>query len=183
MKRAGVPALRSNRLCKSGCIQLGLPGHMQFFNPRSAIEKTFHKLPHWKQGEVPVFVTFRLADSVPQELLKRWFSEREAFLAANPPPWDEITEACYHGRFSDALDECLDAAHGSCALRQSRVAQIVADRLHHFDGVRYHLWSYVIMPNHAHVLFTLNEGESLPDTLKGWKGVSSRMITRKGSVI
>ena len=153
---------------------------MKFFDPGKDIEKTVHKLSHWKQGEVPVFVTFRLADSLPQEVLNRWFSERELFLAANPPPWDEVTEACYHGRFSDALDECLDAAHGSCALRQSRVAQIVADRLHHFDGVRYHLWSYVIMPNHAHVLFTLNEGESLPETLKAWKGVSSRMIHKEG---
>ena len=116
----------------------------------------------------------------PQELLKRWFSEREAFLVANPPPWDEVTEACYHGRFSDALNECLDAAHGSCVLRQSRVAQIVADRLHHFDSQRYQLWSYVIMPKHVHVLFTLNEGESLPETLKGWKGVSSRMIHKEG---
>ncbi len=153
---------------------------MKFFDSRKDIEKTVHKLPHWKQGEVPVFVTFRLADSLPQEVLKRWFSEREAFLVANPPPWDEVVEACYHGWFSDALEEHLDAAHGSCALRQSRVAQIVADRLHHFDGVRYHLRSYVIMPNHAHVLFTLSEGETLPDTLKGWKGVSSRMIHKEG---
>lgn len=30
------------------------------------------------------------------------------------------------------------------------------------------------MPNHVHVLFTLRDGESLPDTLQGWKGVSSR---------
>jgi len=36
------------------------------------------------------------------------------------------------------------------------------------------------MPNHAHVLFTLNEGETLPETLKGWKGVSSRMIHKEG---
>jgi REP element-mobilizing transposase RayT len=61
-----------------------------------------------------------------------------------------------------------------------RLAQIVADRLHHFDGQRYDLWSYVIMPNHLHVLFTLRDGESLPDTLQGWKGVSSRFIHKTG---
>lgn len=153
---------------------------MQFFNPRGEIEKTVHKLPHWKQGEVPVFVTFRLADSLPREIVDRWFSEREAFLAANPLPWDEATETCYHGRFSDTLDEHLDAAHGCCALRDASVAHIIRDRLHHFDGQRYDLWSYVIMPNHVHVLFTLNDGESLPETLKAWKGVSSRMIHKEG---
>ena len=32
-----------------------------------------------------------------RELLEDWLRACEAFLAANPPPWDEITEACYHG--------------------------------------------------------------------------------------
>jgi hypothetical protein len=53
-------------------------------------------------------VTFRLADSLPRELLDESLRAREAFLAANPPPWDDITEACYHGSFSDKLDEHLD---------------------------------------------------------------------------
>ncbi|HCN30160.1 MAG TPA: hypothetical protein DIT64_15755 [Verrucomicrobiales bacterium] len=115
-------------------------------------------------------------------VLRRSFGDqaREAFLAANPPPWDDITEACYHVPFSDKLDEHLDAAHGSYALRDPRLAPIVADRLHHFDGQRYGLWSDVIMPNHVHALFTLRDGESLPDTLQGWKGVSSRLFHQTG---
>jgi hypothetical protein len=36
------------------------------------------------------------------------------------------------------------------------------------------------MPNHVHVLFTLRDGESLRDTLQGWKGVSSRLIHKSG---
>ncbi len=65
---------------------------MKFFDPRGDIEKTAHKLPHWQQGEVAIFVTFRLADSLPRELLDDWLRAREAFLAANPPPWDNINE-------------------------------------------------------------------------------------------
>ncbi|WP_395719543.1 hypothetical protein [Prosthecobacter sp.] len=38
------------------------------------------------------------------------------------------------------------------------------------------------MPNHVHVLFTLRDGESLPDTLQGWKGVSSRLIHKAAIV-
>jgi hypothetical protein len=117
---------------------------MQFQENESAA----HPMP-------PLFITFRLADSLPRQLLDDWVRARDAFLAVNPPPWDEITEACYHGPFPDKLDEHLDAAHGSCDLRDPRLAQIVADLLHHFDGQRYDLWSYVIMPNHVHVLFTL----------------------------
>ena len=153
---------------------------MKFFNPNEEIEKTVHKLPHWQQGEVAVSVTFRLADSLPREVLEPLLAAREAFIHAHPQPWDEITESIFHAQFSDKLDEYLDAGHGSCALRDLRVAQIVADRFHHFDAQRYRLWNYVIMPNHAHALFTLNEGESLPETLQGWKGVSSRLIHKNG---
>lgn len=64
----------------------------------------------------PPFVTFRLADSLSRELLYDWLRVRDTFLAVNPPPWDDMTEACYHGQFSDKLDEHLDAAHCSCAL-------------------------------------------------------------------
>jgi hypothetical protein len=77
----------------------------------------------------------RLANSLPRELpddrlrasspLKLRTTSRDAFLAANPPPWDDLTKACYHGPFSDKLDQRLDAAHGSCALRDPRLAQIV----------------------------------------------------------
>ncbi|MBX7210787.1 MAG: hypothetical protein K1X78_20940 [Verrucomicrobiaceae bacterium] len=65
-------------------------------------------------------------------------------------------------------------------MRDPRLAQIVADRLHHFDGQRDDLWSDVILPHHVHALFTLRDGESLPDTLQGWKGVSSRLIHKTG---
>ncbi len=89
-------------------------------------------------------IAFSLADSLPRELLDGWLrassslklrrTSRDAFLAANPPAWDDLTEACYHGPFSEMLDEHLDTAHGSCALREPRLARIVAERLHHFGG-------------------------------------------------
>jgi hypothetical protein len=50
---------------------------MKFFDPRGDIEKTVHKLPHWQQGEVAIFVTFRLADSLPRELLDNRLHSRK----------------------------------------------------------------------------------------------------------
>ncbi|TDU66198.1 type I restriction enzyme R subunit/putative DNA methylase [Prosthecobacter fusiformis] len=153
---------------------------VKFFNPRGEIEKTEHRLPHWQQDEVPVFVTFRLADSLPREVVDTWHTEREMFFINHPQPWDEITEACFHGLFSNKLDEALDAGHGSAVLRLPPIAQIVQARLHHFDNQRYRLQSYVIMPNHVHVLFSMEVAESLPAILQGWKGVSSRFIHKNG---
>ena len=68
---------------------------LKFFDPRGDIEKTAHKLPHWQQGGVAIFATFHLADSLSRELVDDWLRAREALLAANPSPWDDITEACY----------------------------------------------------------------------------------------
>jgi len=42
-----------------------------------------------------------------------------------------------------------------------------------FDRDRYWHHAWVLMPNHAHVLFSLKEGVVLADQLKSWKGVSS----------
>ena len=39
-----------------------------------------------------------------------------------------------------------------CLLKESPDADIVEEALRHFDGERYWLGSYVIMPNHVHVL-------------------------------
>jgi len=153
---------------------------MEFFNPRNDIELTRHRLSHWRQGDVPVFVTFRLSDSLPKEVYEAWLEERKAFILANPLPWDDETETAFHSQFSARIDEQLDAAHGCRALRDPRVAEIVAERLHHFDRTGYQLLNFVVMPNHVHVLFTLEEGRTLPETLKAWKGVSSRLIHREG---
>ena len=45
---------------------------------------------------------------------------------------------------------------------------------------RYQLLSYVVMPNHVHVLLTLEAGEPLSEMVRGWKGVSSRLIHKDG---
>jgi len=97
----------------------------------------------------------------------------------HPEPWDEATEASFHGVISDKADEALDIGHGSCALNEPRIAEIVAERFHHLDDECYHLHGYVIMPNHVHVLFTLEACEVLPAVLRGWKGVSSRLIHKQ----
>jgi putative transposase len=151
---------------------------MDFFNERGDIEKTVHKLPHWQQGRVSIFVTFRLADSLPQEVLAPLIIARDRFVADNPKPWDEDMEDAFHRQFSVKLDAYLDAGHGSCALRKPAAAQTVAERLHYADGEHYDLHSYVIMPNHVHVLFSPHETKALPNLLKSWKGISSRLISQ-----
>ena len=55
----------------------------KFFNPWREIERTHNHLPHWQQEGASYFVTWRLADSLPKELLERHYLEREKWLLAS----------------------------------------------------------------------------------------------------
>lgn len=151
---------------------------LRFFNPYLAISQTENLLPHWQQAGAAYFITFRLADSVPADLRAQWKDERATWLRINPQPWKAEIEAEYHKRFSGAIERWLDAGYGSCILRQRQYAQIVNQAIRHFDGQRLALISSVIMPNHAHALFVLNQEHQLEDLLRSWKAFSARSINQ-----
>lgn len=45
--------------------------HISYFNPREHIEKHTYRLPHWQQTRALYFITWHLADSIPQPALKK----------------------------------------------------------------------------------------------------------------
>lgn len=53
--------------------------------------------------------------------------------------------------------------------------------MHHFDGSRYELDAYVVMPNHVHVLLRPTQWAIYPleNILGGWKQFSSGHINRQ----
>src|SRR5690349_3144273 len=99
-------------------------------------------LPHFDSPETPQFVTFRLFDSLPAEAIEKL--------------------KLLQGRIGDAdRDTLLDVGSGNCWLRHPGVAQIVEDALLHFDGERYRLIAWSIMPNHVHALIEPMAGQNL----------------------
>jgi len=157
-----------------------------FFHPRKQFDEHRRNLPHWQQDSVWVFVTWRLADSLPKEKLVALREERDQWIERHPPPWDVSTEETFHRLFSDRIDRWLDEGSGSCLLRKSAHSQIVAEALTCFDGIRYALNSFVVMPNHVHVLFQPLQGHRLSRIIKSWKGFTARRINecegRKGTL-
>jgi REP element-mobilizing transposase RayT len=150
-----------------------------FVNPYAPIDRHEHHLPHWQQGAVFYFVTWRLADSLSSTKLKAWKYERELWLRLHPEPWDEKSEEEYHERFSRKIDEWLDQGQGSCLLRDVSYSALVAKAMLHFDGERYVVASFVVMPNHVHVLFRVMAPYRLEQIVKSWKGFSAREINRR----
>ncbi len=149
---------------------------LRFFNPYGDIQHGQNRLPHWQQTGAVYFVTFRLADSIPAQFIREWEHERDVWTKLNPLPWAPETEQEYHKRFSSQFDAQLDAAHGSCPLRNGDASQIVGGALAHFDGERCAHICWVVMPNHVHALFVLGESERLDALLQAWKTWTARQI-------
>jgi putative transposase len=122
-------------------------------------------LPHVQPPEATLFVTFRLANSIPQPLLEQWRQEKRLLLA------DWLKKEAIDGdrfdsqaqkeaelnfshrwfrRFEDSLHE---AASGPLWLKEQPIADVVTEALHHRNGSVYRLDAYCVMPNHVHVVF------------------------------
>jgi type I restriction enzyme R subunit len=64
-------------------------------------------------------------------------------------------------------------------LRRPELSQIVADSLCHFDGDRYELTDFVVMPNHVHLLVAFPDEESLLKQCESWKHFTATQINRR----
>jgi REP element-mobilizing transposase RayT len=129
------------------------------------IPKGWHSrgyLPHFDGGEVAQTVTFRLADSLPRSVLERWEIERAHLESKN-------LETERRRRIQDYLDK----GQGMAWMKDRRVARLVQAALLHFDGERYKLPAWVVMPNHVHVLLIPMFGYALADIVHSWKSFTS----------
>jgi len=136
-------------------------------------------LPHWtKEGGI-YSITYRLADSVPQEVIEEWKSEKERIEARAARQQISLREEADLKRLmSDRVDALLDAGKGSCILRESDAANVVVENLTHFDGDRYRLHAWCVMPNHVHVVVEPLGGHQLGEILHSWKSYTAHKIGR-----
>jgi REP element-mobilizing transposase RayT len=139
-------------------------------------------LPHLKREGGTYFVTFRLAGTLPKEVLLQFKQEREAILqqaeaAKRPLTWHEQEELFRW--YSSRVDKFLDAGHGACHLRDPELAAIVAGAIQFFEGQRYELRAWVVMPNHAHVVVWPKPPQTLSDILHSWKSYSAHKINHR----
>ncbi|MBN2704717.1 MAG: exodeoxyribonuclease VII large subunit [Pontiellaceae bacterium] len=149
-----------------------------FFNPHLPLEIHARNLPHWTQEGMTYFVTFRLADSIPAAKLRQWSNDREIWMKDHDEPYSDEEKNEYHRLFSEKIQGWLDAGMGSCLLKKPAVAKLVGDALMKFDGDRYDLGEWVVMPNHVHLLVTPRSGYTLSDLLHSWKSYTAHEIAK-----
>ncbi len=129
-------------------------------------------IPHFDPGEIAQFITFRLADSMPQNFLKRWAKELDNGLISN-------------SHFRRRVEIYLDQNYGSASLRNPHVARLVQNALLNWNGDKYILISWVIMPNHVHILLRPLADHSISSIMHSIKSFTShaanKMLEREGS--
>ena len=151
---------------------------MAFFNPNAPLTIHRGKLPHWRQESVIYFVTFRLADSLPQARLEWLRREKELWIKLNPEPHSCRQQDEFHQRFTETIDRWLDAGYGSCILARPDCKAIMESSLQHFDGERYELGEFIVMSNHVHAIVATIGGHQLTAILHSWKSFTAHKFNR-----
>jgi adenine-specific DNA methylase/REP element-mobilizing transposase RayT len=128
-------------------------------------------LPHLDQPGLVQYITFRLYDSVPAHVVESWRNELQC-TSSLPATDSRMVE------LRRRIAEFEDAGHGACYLRDERIATLVQDALLQFDGERYRLIEWVIMPNHVHVLIEVLPGNRLSDVVHSWKSFTAKEANR-----
>ncbi len=153
-----------------------------FLDPHKSVEqRKFRHLPHWPQDQATYDVTFRLADSLPQKVLLAWKDERaqlERAAMVEKRELSDIDRLRLKTLHSEKLGAYLDAGRGSCWLKRPAIAELVLSALKHFDGERYRLLAWCVMPNHVHVIFRIFPGLHLESVLHSWKSYTSKEANR-----
>ena len=129
-------------------------------------------LPHFDGGEIVQFITFRQGDSLPKKVIDKWQIELKR---------EVISEIEYHRK----IDKYLDKSRGECWLENERIAEIIEDTLLVFDGKKYRLINWVIMPNHVHILIKPLQSNTLASIMHSIKSYTAheanKILDRNGS--
>ncbi len=155
----------------------------QKVNPQRSGVHTRGYLPHVKREGAEYFVTIRLADSLPKEVLLRFEAERgermrRLLKAKSESRKITDSEESLNRDFRRQVERYLDQGAGACHLRRPEIADLIVGALKHFHEARYILREWVVMPNHVHALFWPMPDHVVGEIVKSWKQFTSLRAKR-----
>ncbi len=156
----------STETAKNATLEIGDPGENA--NLQSADSRWHSRgyMPHFESTAVIQHVTYHLADSLPQAVVAQLDQELQQMPLAQQPV-----------ERRKRINAWIDAGYGSCVLREPAIATMVQNTFLHFDGQRYRLLAWVVMPNHVHVLFQPLPGWTMAKIVASWKSFTGRRIS------
>jgi len=136
--------------------------------PRWTYKSVYRRsLPHIHPPGATLFVTFRLAGSIPQAVIRQYRAQRdwieeEVKRVQKQLQTDDSHEIAAHEerllefkrRWFRTFEEVLHQEKiGPVWLKENRIAEIVSEAMHYRNGNIYRLDAYCIMSNHVHAIF------------------------------
>ena len=142
-------------------------------------------LPHWRVPGATYAVTFRLIDSIPAPTWENYRQQKEILAtlldqtlskrgSRNSLAAVMAIRAEMAAFEVDVIEPVLNESHGECWLKRPEIAGLVRDAIKHFDGERYTLHAWSVMPNHVHAVFQPHEGQKLEKILHSWKSFTGK---------
>ncbi len=135
-------------------------------------------LPHRLPPGEAVFLTFRLAGSLPRQVIAQLRADTELALSRLEldPAQAYAEQKKYFGRFDAQLAQ---GDFGPTWLRQPEIAALVAQSLHYFHGKNHDLLCYCLMPNHVHLVVVVpDEAPPLQKTLQRLKSYTATQANK-----
>ncbi len=125
-------------------------------------------LPHIQPRGATFLVNFRLAGSLPAEVVARLRAEADDLEKKLVEIKDPVEKSLFRdreqrklfGKWDDALHK---SRSGPFWLKDERIAQIVVNSILYRDGNWFDMLAYCIMPNHGHLVLTPYESSDTAD--------------------
>lgn len=149
-----------------------------FYDPFGDFRGKDSYLPLLDQQGKLQFVTFRCIDSIPAKRRQELIFWKQNFEKFNPKPWSKETIKTYRGWIGKREEELLHNGYGKCLLRKPEIRNILDDCLLYFNKKRFDLHSYVLMPNHVHMLLVMVDKYIIEDTIESIKRFTGRLINK-----
>ncbi len=163
----------------SDSFNLAAPPGFRGLHPDIPLTMYHRHLPHWRQDGATYFVTFRLADALPQAKLaelKRWRDEWER---THPEPRSESQWQDFARQHAIRIEGWMDEGYGECVFRDAGIAEVMAKAMLHFQDDRCTTFAYAVMPNHVHVVMKPLGTWRLEQLLDSWKGFVGHEVNRR----
>jgi 1-hydroxy-2-methyl-2-(E)-butenyl 4-diphosphate synthase len=181
--------LQSQSVAGTSCPALNSLAHTIRPDWSKLERRTSTYLPHWRIPGATYAITFRVKDSLPASVLKKYEQKQSILL-------EQIAQEIQRDGSRDATDSlrklhaetqnltesiiepALHAADGPQPLADPAIAGMMVKVLQHFDGERYDLLAWSVMPNHVHALLTPYEGHELEKILQAMKTHTAKEANR-----
>ena len=130
------------------------------------VQNTRRKLPHMQLPDSVIFITWRLAFDLPKQK-KENLSEEESYFAAFMQ-YDELLDKSNTDKINLAREPYMSP---------------IKNALHYYEGKKYELLAYCIMPNHVHLIVkpalkNCNDYYSLKETTLALKSYTAHAINK-----